>query len=71
MRFKAPLSDRLAASRYRKGRYSSDPQFRLYYVNASRAQRGLPPLVSADALRDRSDAARQRKHQRDSLGRFA
>jgi hypothetical protein len=52
-------------------RYSSDPHFRLYYINASRAQRGLPPLASHS--KGRSEAARETvsRRQRDSRGRFA
>jgi hypothetical protein len=72
MSFKMSLAARQSMSRYRRQRYASDPEFRLYYANASRAQRGLPPYRSAAEIPTRSEAMRAavRNRARDG-GRFA
>lgn len=52
-----PSRQPAAISNYERGRYQSDPSYRLQRINHTRARRGQPLVASLDEIRPRGRAA--------------
>lgn len=69
MAYSLPLKARLRFARNKRDRYARDPEYRLAYINKSRARRGAPLIASLADMGNPRDG--RRSAPRDEQGRFA